>query len=204
MKIAIIGATGNVGRALVAEALSRGHDVTGIARDVSSLKPQDGLAVAAGDVNDPAALASLLAGHDAVISSVMFRFGDPHKLLTAVRQAGVDRYAVVGGASSLWAAPGVRLIDTPDFPDAYREEAGKGVEFLEVLRRDGGDLDWIFLSPSALFVDGERTGTFRLGLDDLLVAADGRSWISYQDYAAALVDELEKPAHHRQRFTVGY
>lgn len=204
MKIAIIGATGHVGRILVDEALSRGHQVTGIARDVSSLAPRTGLTAMAGDLANPATLPEQLAGHDAVVSSVMFRSCDPHTLLDVVRGAGMKRYVVVGGAGSLQVAPGVRLIDTPDFPDEYREEASKGAAFLDVLRADGGDLDWTFLSPSALFVDGERTGIFRRGGDDLLVAGDDRSWISFQDYAVALIDELERPAHVRQRFTVGY
>jgi uncharacterized protein len=114
----------------------------------------------------------------------------------------VKRYLIVGGAGSLEVAPGVRLIDTPNFPEAYKAEATAGAAFLDLLRGETG-LDWTFLSPSALFVAGERTGKFRLGKDLLLANAEG-SRISFEDFALALVDELEKPAHPRQRFTVGY
>jgi putative NADH-flavin reductase len=114
----------------------------------------------------------------------------------------VKRYVVVGGAGSLEVAPGTRLIDLPDFPEAYRLEASKGAEFLDTLRQET-TLDWTFLSPSAEFVPGERTGKFRLGGDQLLSTEQG-SRISFEDYAIALVDEIERPAHSRQRFTVGY
>ena len=115
----------------------------------------------------------------------------------------MPRYLVVGGAGSLEVAPGKKLIDTPNFPAAYKPEAGAGGVFLDLLRGEK-DIDWTFLSPSALIGAGERTGKFRLGGDQLLTAPDGKSSISYEDYAVALVDELEKPAHSRRRFTVGY
>ncbi len=110
---------------------------------------------------------------------------------------------MVGGAASLNVAPGQRLLDSPHFPAEYKAEAGAAAAFLDALRYERA-LDWTFVSPSAEFVNGERTGTFRIGKDDLLTDADGRSWISYQDYAIALFDELERPAHSRERFTVGY
>lgn len=204
MKIAIIGATGNVGQRLVAESLGRGHDVTAIARNIDGLPDQKGLRRTPGDVNDPTALAEVLRDHDVVVSTVAFRLGDPHKLLGAVRQSGVERYLVVGGAGSLWSKPGVKHIDTPQFPEFVREEASKGQMFLEVLLKEAGDLEWTMLSPSALFTAGDRTGAFRLGGDDLLVGADGKSWISYEDYSVALLDEVEQPQHVRRRFTVGY
>ena len=138
-----------------------------------------------------------------MISSVHYTASDPALLLQAVRESGVKRYFVVGGAGSLEVAPGVRLIDTPEFPAIYKTEATKGAEFLELLRTTAGDLDWTFLSPAAMFVPGERTGKFRLGKDQLL-ASDKGSSISFEDYAVAAVDELEKPAHIRERFTVGY
>jgi len=156
----------------------------------------------AGDVNDKAGLVRLLAGHDAVISCVRFVDADPEALIAAVRAAGVKRYFVVGGAGSLEVAPGVALIDTPQFPPAYKPEASAGGVFLDKLRATS-DLDWTFLSPSAMFVAGERTGKFRLGSDQLLVSDKGSS-ISFEDYAIAAVDELETPKHLRQRFTVGY
>ena len=124
-------------------------------------------------------------------------------MIGAVKKAGVKRLLVVGGAGSLEVSPGVQLVDTPDFPEAYKPEALAGRDFLNVLRGER-ELDWTFLSPSALFVPGERTGKFRLGTDRLLVDAKGESKISMEDYAIALVDELETPRHSRQRFTVGY
>ena len=138
----------------------------------------------------------------AVISSAHFTATDPRELVEAVRASGVRRYLIVGGAGSLEVAPGVRLVDTPNFPEAYKAEATAGAAFLDRLRGETA-LDWTFLSPSALFVAGERAGKFRLGKDQLLTNAEG-SRISFEDFAIALVDELEKPTHPRQRFTVGY
>jgi len=203
MKIAIIGATGNVGRRLVEEALRRGHDVTAIARGTSTLAPGPKLSLAQADAHDTAALAAAIAGHDAVVSSVKFQMVEPAELIGAVRRSGVKRYLVVGGAGSLEVAPGSLLVDSPNFPSAYKEEATKGKLFLDALR-GVDDLDWTLLSPSALFVAGERTGKFRLGTDSLLTASDGKSWISYEDYAVAMLDEIEQPKHIRRRFTVGY
>ena len=203
MKIAVIGATGNVGARIVDEALRRGHAVTAIARDPARLAGRHGLALVRGDAQDPAGLAPLLAAHDAVVSSVRFRDSRPEDMIDAVRGSGVKRYLVVGGAGSLFVEPGKLLVDTPHFPEAVREEAGKGKLFLDALR-GVQDLDWTMLSPSALFIAGERTGKFRLGEDTLLSGADGKSWISYEDFAIALVDEIEAPRHVRRRFTVGY
>jgi putative NADH-flavin reductase len=203
MKIALIGATGFIGSRLLGELTSRGHQVTAIVRNPEKV-PQ-GISVAAkkGDVFDKDGLAALLVGHDAVISAVHFSASDPATLLAAVKQSGVKRYLVVGGAGSLEVAPGVRLFDTKEFPAIYLDEARKGGAFLDLLKGESG-LDWTFLSPSALIEPGERTGTFRLGKDQLLVDGNGQSRISAEDYAIALVDELEKPAHSRRRFTVGY
>ena len=203
MNIALIGVSGRVGSRLLAELLRRGHRVTGIARDTSKLASQPQLVLKNGDANQPAQLAPLLAGHDAVLSALKFATSDAAALITAVKQAGVDRLLVVGGAGSLEVAPGRALLDTPDFPAAYRPEAEAGRRFLDTLRTERS-LDWTFLSPSAEFVPGERTGKFRLGGDQLLTDANGRSWISMEDYAIAFVDELETPMHSRQRFTVGY
>lgn len=145
----------------------------------------------------------MLRGHDAVISAVRFVDGDATKLIAAVKAAGVKRYIVVGGAGSLEVSPGVNLIDTPNLPPEFRREAVKGDEFLQVLRGER-DLEWTFLSPSALFVAGPRTGKFRLDGDRLLADDKAHSSISFEDFAVALVDELEKPRHVRERFTVGY
>jgi putative NADH-flavin reductase len=202
MKVAVIGASGRAGSQIVAELSRRNHVVTGIARDPSKIAALPGVTAKAGDAQDRASLAGLLAGHDAVVSAVHFVACDPEKLIGAVREAGVKRYFVVGGAGSLEVAPGVRLIDTPQFPEAYKKEAAAGAAFLARLR-ETGDLDWTFMSPSAMFVSGERTGKFRLGGDQLLTNEQGSS-ISFEDYAIAAVDELETPRHLRQRFTVGY
>lgn len=203
MKIAHVGATGNVGSRIVAEALRRGHEVTAIARHPDKLKPHPKLNLQRGDVNDQADVAKLVSGHDAVVSSVKFQLIHPRVLIAGVKQAKVKRLLVVGGAGTLEVAPGVQLVDTPNYPDAYKPEALAGRDFLNVL---GGEqeLDWTFLSPSAVFLPGERTGKFRLGTDQLLVEANGESKISFEDYAIALVDELETPRHSRQRFTAGY
>ncbi|MGB8420755.1 NAD(P)-dependent oxidoreductase [Paraburkholderia sp.] len=202
-KIAIIGASGNVGTQLVAEALRRHHTVTAIARDPSKLGQLPGLELKPVDLNDEQALQNAIAGHDVVISSVRFDGLRPAAIIGPVKAADVPRLIVVGGAASLDVAPDVRLLDSPHFPAAYKAEATAGIAFLDTLRLEH-QLDWTFISPSAEFVDGQRTGHFRLGHDDLLTDANGRSWISYQDYAIALLDEVEKPAHPRQRFTVGY
>lgn len=201
-RIALIGATGNVGTRILQELVSRHHQVTAIVRDPSKVPARAGVTAVRGDVADPAGLAKVLAGHDAVVSAVRFLDSDPAALIGAVRASGVKRYLVVGGAASLFVAPGKRLLDQPDFPAAYKPEATAGAAFLDALRR-ADDLDWTFLSPSAAFVPGERTGKFRLAQDELLVSPKG-STISFEDFAVALVDEIEKPAHVRQRFTAGY
>jgi putative NADH-flavin reductase len=203
-QIAIIGATGRAGSQLLEEALRRGHRVTAIARHASAkLSGRPGVRAVDLDVLDGDALASTLKGHDAVFSAAHFATVPPAAIIGPVKAAGVPRLLVVGGAGSLLAAPGLKVIDTPGFPDAYRQEAAAGGVFLDTLRAEPA-LDWTFLSPSAEFVEGERTGKFRLGGDELLVSAEGRSWISFADFAIALLDELEQPKHSRRRFTIGY
>lgn len=211
MHVALIGATGNAGSRILAELVRRRHSATAIARDAARVASAAGVAARSGDVTGDVTgdngLADVLAGHDAVISAVPFVATDPGRLIAAVRASGVRRYLVVGGAGSLEIALGklplgLRLIDVPNFPDQHRPEAAAGCAFLERLRGET-ELDWTFLSPSALFVAGERTGKFRLGAD-LLLANEHGSTISFEDYAVALVDELEHPAHRRRRFTVGY
>jgi putative NADH-flavin reductase len=203
MKIAVIGASGNAGSRIAKELAGRGHAVTAIARNPARIAVLPNVVARAGDVMDQAGLAALLKGHDAAISSVHFLDSDPAKLIGAAKASGVGRYLVVGGAGSLEVAPGVRLVTTPNFPAQYKAEAEKGAAFLDLLRAEK-DLNWTFLSPSALFVPGERTARFRLGTDQLLTAADGKSSISFEDFAVALADEIERPAHVKQRFTVGY
>ncbi|MEP6840687.1 MAG: NAD(P)-dependent oxidoreductase [Bradyrhizobium sp.] len=203
MKIAVIGASGNAGSRITAELAGRGHAVTAIARNPDKIAKLANVTAVKGDVLDQAGLTRLIAGHDAAISSVHFVASDPVRLIGAVSDSKVGRYLVVGGAGSLEVAPGVRLVTTPGFPVAYKAEAEKGAKFLDLLRAEK-ELNWTFLSPSALFTAGERTGRFRLGTDRLLTAEDGKSWISFEDFAVALADEIERPAHIRQRFTVGY
>jgi putative NADH-flavin reductase len=203
MKIAVIGASGNAGSRIVAELARRSHAVTAIARNPEKIAEFPGVTAKKGDADDRAALAKLLAGHDAAISSIHFLASDPEKLIGAAKDARVGRYLVVGGAGSLEVAPGVRLVTTPTFPPQYKAEAEKGAAFLDRLSQEK-DLNWTFLSPSALFTAGERTAKFRLGTDQILTDGNGKSWISFEDFAVALADEIERPAHIRKRFTVGY
>src|SRR3984885_3550126 len=203
MKIALVGATGNVGTRLISELTRRGHRVTAIARHPEKLQGQAAVRPVSGDVQNESSLAAVLAGHDVVIHSVKFLSTNASKIIAATKAAKVPRLLVVGGAGSLNVSPGLTLVNTPDFPAEYKPETLAGVEFLNVLRGEK-ELDWTFLSPSYFFAPGERTGKFRLGKDELLVAAGGQSRISTEDFAIALVDELEKPKHSRQRFTVGY
>src|SRR3982750_3951790 len=203
MKIAVIGASGNAGSRITAELARRGHAVTAIARNPGKIANQPNVTAVAGSVRDQAGLAGWLAGHDAAISSVHFLDSDPARLIGAAKDSKVGRYLVVGGAGSLEVAPGVKLVTTPGFPAQYKAEAEAGSAFLDLLRQVKG-LNWTFISPSALFVEGERTGKFRFGTDQLLADANGKSWITFADYAIALADEIERPAHERQRFTVGY
>lgn len=202
-KIAIIGATGRAGSQLLEEALRRGHSVVAIARDPSALQGRDGVTVKALDAKGSAALQAAVTGCDAVLSAAHFSTIEPEAIIEPVKRAGVKRLLVVGGAGSLLLPSGQRVIDSPDFPQAYKAEANAGVRFLDTLRQEPA-LDWTFLSPSAEFVEGQRSGHYILGKDHLLIGADGNSWITFADYAIAMLDELEKPAHSRARFTVGY
>lgn len=203
MNIVLLGASGMIGSRILAELSRRGHRVTALARNPGRIAALAGVTAKAADAHDRQALAAAFAGHDAVITSLHFTASDPALLLAAVKDSGTPRYLVVGGAGSLEAAPGLKLFDTPQFPAAYLGEAKAGGAFLDLLKAEAA-LDWTFLSPSALIGPGERTGTFRLGTDQLLVDAKGDSAISAEDYAVAMVDELENPKHRRQRFTVGY
>lgn len=203
MKVAIIGATGNAGSRIASELVNRGHQVTGIVRHPEKGQGGAGLTLQKGDVKDQAGLARLLAGHDVVVHSVRFLDTDERSVVGAAKSAGVKRLLVVGGAGSLEVAPGSALIDTPNFPTVAKPEASAGREFLNALKPER-ELDWTYLSPSIFFSPGERTGSFRVGQDQLLTAADGKSSISMEDYAIAMADEIEHPQHSRQRFTVGY
>ena len=202
-KIAIIGATGRAGSQLLEEALRRGHSITAIARDTSKVGDRAGVVSKSLDVLDSAALQVALTGHDVVISAAHFATVPASAIVGPVKQAGVKRLLVVGGAGSLLLPDDTRVIDSAGFPAEYKAEASAGAEFLDALRQEQ-ELDWTFLSPSAEFVEGERSGQYRVGKDHLLVSAEGRSWITFADYAIALIDEVETPKHLRQRYTVGY
>ncbi|MEN2749074.1 NAD(P)-dependent oxidoreductase [Sphingomonas sp. T9W2] len=202
MKVAVLGASGNAGSEIVRELARRGHDVYAIARKPDAIPDLPRVSRIAGDAHDPAALATLILGTDAVISALHFDV-TADTLLTALRQAGVGRLLVTGGAASLEVAPGVRLIDSPDFPAEWRAFAMGGIAFLDALR-SVEDIDWTFFSPAALFEAGERTGQYRLGTDTLLTDDAGVSRISFADYAIAMVDELEAHRHPRARFTAAY
>lgn len=213
MHIALIGATGHVGATVLAEALARGHRVTAIVRNPAKLPSHPALSAQALDVFDTPALAKALAGHDAVISAynpgwgaadiraTMARGGAA--IITATKQAQVPRLLAVGGAGSLQVAPGLEALDTPDFPAEWKEGAEGTRDFLHQLRKES-TLDWSFLSPAFDLFAGERRGVYRTGGDQALFDAEGKSRISIADYAIALIDELERPAHSRQRFCVAY
>ncbi|MBH3270544.1 NAD(P)-dependent oxidoreductase [Serratia marcescens] len=213
MKVAIIGATGFVGRRVVDEALARGIQVTAIARQKKELPEHANLTVALGDVADTAWLAGQLRGQDAVISAYNPGWGEDNlyektargaqQILTAVEQAGVKRLLVVGGAGSLEVAPGVELVDTPQFPENIRPGA-QAVRDLRNKLRNESALDWTYLSPAALLEPGKRTAQFRLGTTQLLMNGEAPASISVEDLAVAIVDEIEKPQFIRAQFTAAY
>jgi putative NADH-flavin reductase len=202
MKVAVLGASGRAGKEITQELARRGHQVTAVARHPEAIPAAAGVTAVAGDARDADALAGLIRWHDAVISALHFDV-TAETLLGALRTAGVPRLLVTGGAASLRTADGGRLIDSPDFPAAWREMAMGGVRFLDSLRAVE-DVDWTFFSPAALIEEGPRTGRFRLGIDELVVDAEGQSRISFADYAIAMVDELEQHRHPRARFTAAY
>jgi putative NADH-flavin reductase len=215
MKIVLFGATGNVGRRVIAEALRRGHEVVGVVRDPArSAAPDPRVRLVRGDALDAASVVEVTRGADAVVNSISPRPGTTgvapsladaaRALIAGLGVSGVKRLVVVGGAGSLEVAPGVALMDAPGFPEAYLSEAIEGRDALAVYRTEARDLDWTFLSPAAEIGPGERTGTYRTTLDQFLADEQGRSFISYEDYAVALLDELEKPRHVGQRFGVAY
>ena len=213
MKIALIGATGFIGSGILREALARGHQVTAIVRHTEKLPKHANLVARRTDVRDEAETAAAVAGHEAVISGYspgrdvadiyQEHVAGYRAILDGVKASGVKRLLVVGGAGSLEVAPGVQLVDTPEFPEQWKPGSLSAREVLYLLR-DEPELEWTFLSPSAMIAPGERTGRFRLGTDQLLTDAEGESQISVEDYAVAMLDELEDPKHIRQRFTVGY
>jgi uncharacterized protein len=209
MDVALYGSTGKAGSRILMELVSRGHRVTAIARDPARLQGITGISTKKDDLSDVSKVAAAIQGADAVISA----YGPPQdnteeivdvtqRLVEAVKQAGRPRLLVVGGAGGLNVAPGVSLLDSGYLPDAYKPIAKSHVRALNVLR--ASDIDWTYLAPAAYFEPGDRTGKFRLGKDQLIANEKQESRISMEDYAIALVNELEKPEHRQQRFSVGY
>ena len=202
MKIAVLGASGRAGSEITKELAARGHSVTAIARKPDAIPAADGVTPVAGDASDAAALADLIKGSDAVISALHFDV-PAETILDALKTAGVPRLLVTGGAASLEVAPGVRLIDTPEFPEEWKAFAQGGIVFLDALGQET-DIDWTFFSPAAVIEETPRLGHFRTGTDQLVVDDTGDSKIGFSDYAIAMVDELENPQHSRARFTAAY
>lgn len=210
MKIVLFGSTGNIGSVILDRALARGHEVLAVVRTPAKLsRTHERLQVLQGDILRPETYADAIHGADAAIAST--NDGDPDAvprqaglLLSTLAGAGIRRFAWVGGAGSLEVAPGVRVIDTPDFPEAWKAPAMGMVKALDVFRASTADIDWTFVSPPALIVPGERKGHYRLGGDQLLVDADGHSTINYPDYADAVLDRVEKGDAARRRVTVAY
>lgn len=213
--VLLIGATGFVGSAVLNELVSRGHKVTAVARNVEKVEKSELVDVVKEDVANVDAIAKLAEGKDAIISAynpgwtnsdiaTLISENYP-KILSAAKKSGVKRLLIVGGAGTLFCAPGLRVVDSGAIP----EEIMGGVRplgdfYLNTLMNEN-DIDWVFFSPAGVFdQQGKKTGNYRLGKDDLIVDAEGNSHISVQDYADAMVNELEKPAHHKERFTIGY
>jgi putative NADH-flavin reductase len=214
MKIAIVGATGMIGSKLLEEAVDRGHVVTAVSRHATKIPAHDRVRPVEADVNDTKALADAFSGQEAILHAfapprlsveerVEQQRAGTRSIIAAAKSAGVHRILAVGGAGTLEVAPGVMNADRPEFPASW-EGGVKSTALIKGLLAAEPDLDWTFLCPSHDIFVGKRTGKFRLGLDQMLVDADGKSSISTADYAIAMIDELENPKHSRRRFTVGY
>lgn len=202
MKVAVLGASGRAGSEITAELARRGHEVIAIARKPEAIAAAPGVTAVAGDATNPDALAGLITGADAVISALHFDV-TAQTLLSAVKAAGVSRLLITGGAASLEVAPGKILFEAMDLPEEWKPAILGGITFLNEIRKET-EVDWTFFSPAAFIEEGPRTGTFRLGTDQLVVDDKGESRISFADYAIAMADELEQHRHPRARFTAAY
>ena len=213
--VLLIGATGFVGSAVLNELVSRGHKVTAVVRNIEKLAKSDLVDAVKEDVANVDAIAKLAEGKDAIISAynpgwtnldiaTLITENYP-KILEAAKKSGVERLLIVGGAGTLFCAPGLRVVDSGAIPaEIMGGVRPLGDFYLNTLMNEN-DIDWVFFSPAGVFdQEGKKTGNYRLGKDDLIVDAEGNSHISVQDYADAMVNELEKPAHHKERFTIGY
>jgi putative NADH-flavin reductase len=216
MKIVLFGATGNVGSRIAAEAVRRGHEVVGVVRDPKAVQsPDPRVTLVRGDATDASSIASVVRGADAVVSAISPRpnarglpapslVANARALMSGLRTAGVRRVLYVGGGSTLEVAPGQQLLDQPGFPDLYKAEAMEGREALRAWRTEAEGLDWTFLSPATEIAPGERTGRYRTTLETVLADAEGKSFITFEDYAVAVLDELEQPKNVGRRFGVAY
>ncbi len=215
MKVALIGATGFVGKAVLNELLHKGHQVTAIVRNAENLKPQTGLTILKGDATDVDKLAGAIQGNSTVISAFNAGWTNPNlyedflngskAIQDGVKKSGIKRLLVVGGAGSLF-IDGKQLVDTPEFPAAYKAGATAARDYLNELKQET-ELDWVFLSPAIEMhpgTSGIRKGTYRTGTENPVFNEEGRSIISVEDLAMAIVDEIEKPTYNRQRFTAAY
>ena len=213
--VVLIGASGFVGTAILNELLNRGHKVTAIVRDPAKVTASNpNLKVIQADVTDTDVLIEASKGKDAVISAYNPGWKNPNiyeetlknypLIVDSVKKAGVERLLIVGGAGTLFYAPGKMVMDADDVPAKLLPGIKSLGEFYQNTLRKENDIDWIFLSPAANMTPGERTGKFRIGKDDLVVDVNGDSNISVEDYAVAMVDELEQKKYHKERFTIGY
>ena len=215
MKVVVIGATGFVGRNLVEELSSRGHEILAIAQNISSVQKKENINSKNVDVNDVTALASSVKGFDVVVSAFNAGWTNPNlyndflagskNIQQAVKESGVKRLIIIGGAGSLF-IDGNQVVDGPDFPEAYKQGAMSARDYLNIIKEEK-DVSWTFFSPALEMhpgIDTGRTGNYRLGLDNPVFNNEGRSILSVQDVAVVIADEVEKNNHPRQRFTAGY
>ncbi|HVW85842.1 MAG TPA: NAD(P)-dependent oxidoreductase [Bryobacteraceae bacterium] len=209
MNVVLLGASGMIGSRILNELISRGHQVTAVVRDPTKVEAHENVTATAGDIFNPDSVADAARGGDVVVSAYGPGPENPDVLLNATRgliagvaKSGVKRLVAVGGAGSLEVAPGVRLVDTPAFPPEWRSIALRHRDALDLLR--ASTLDWTSISPAAYIHPGDRTGTYRLGKDQLVVNDRGESEISAEDFAIAVADEVENPRHSRERFTAGW
>lgn len=210
MKIALIGATGTIGSRIAQEALRRGHEVTAISRNPEKVGLEhEQLNMHKADIMDPSSLEEAVKGHDAVISAFGPLFGREEELVAAARtivegtrRGGIRRLLIVGGAGSLLTDDGVPLMETSSFPEEIRTLARAHADAYDIYKE--ADLDWTYVSPAAVIEPGKRTGNFRIGMDRVVTDESGESRISAEDYAVAMLDELEDPQFIRARFTVAY
>ncbi len=214
MNIALFAASGRIGSRILREALDRGHVVTAVVRNPSKVSiHHPHLSVEKGDLMDEESVAQSSAGSDVSVSAYGPGLGSPADyhlftkatltLIKGTKDAGVRRLINVGGAGSLFVSPGVQLVDSPQFPDSLRAYASAQRDTLKLFQNEK-ELEWTFFCPAVSIEPGLRTGKFRLGKDEPVYDSDGKSRISMEDFAVALVDEIEKPHFVRERFTIGY